>query len=263
MIMKKIPLTVFASITLFLLNIVSLYGQDAQSANQTGHYPKQSWGFIGPLGTYDMASVQRGYMVYRKACASCHTIKYMRYADLQQTGLTLEQIDKLAAMDRMLDGKDAQGLDHYRAATVEDFLPPPYANDMIAKNANVGKLPLDLSRYAMTVGGQADYITAILLGYRKAPESFHFDQPGFYYNIYAAGHQIAMPPPLTKDGIKYTDGVSASIEQQARDVATFLSWTAHPHLVERHRIGIMIFIYGIFVAILIIFVKRKVWSNVK
>ncbi|CAI3935402.1 Cytochrome c1 (CYT1) [Commensalibacter communis] len=233
------------------------YAQDKPAYKQ---YP---WSFTGIFGNYDLSSVQRGYMVYRKACASCHSVQYMRYADLQQMGLTLDQIDKIAKTDQILDGKDASGKDLYRAATLVDYLPAPYSNQLMAKSVNAGKVPLDFSRYGMGMGQQADYIMAILMGYQNPPADFKPDQEGMVYNQYFPGHQIAMRSPLTKDGVKYADGTPATIEQQAKDVTTFLSWTAHPHLIERHRIGIMVMIYVAFIAILTLLVKRKVWSNVK
>lgn len=237
--------------------------------SNTGHaehgqsFPKYSWGFNGIFGGYDLSSVQRGYLVYRKSCASCHSIHNMRYADLQQTGLTLEQIDKVIKTDRMLDGKDAQGQDVYRPVTVKDNFAAPYVNDSAAKFANMGKIPFDFSRYGMTVDGKADYMMAILLGYRNPPEGFRFARSGMSYNLYAKDHQIVMKSPLVQDGVKYTDGTPASVEQQAKDVVTFLSWTAHPHLIERHRIGISVFLYVLFIAVLTVLVKRKVWLNVK
>lgn len=257
-------------IAIGLLALVGFFSFDAHAEDSSkgttekaAAYPAYNWSFSGVLGSYDLSSVQRGYLVYRKSCASCHSIENMRYADLQQMGLSIDQIDKVAKTDQVLDGKDAQGKDRYRPATVVDYLPSPYPNKLVAQSVNIGKMPLDFSRYAMTVDGQADYIMAILLGYTKPPADFKPDQEGIYYNRYFPGHQIAMRPPLTKDGIKYTDGTNTTIEQQAKDVTIFLSWTAHPHLIERHRIGIMALIYVAFIAVLTFIIKRKVWSNVK
>lgn len=244
---------------IILVNVTLLHKIDAK---QSG-YRHYKWSFSGFLGSYDQASVQRGYWVYRKHCASCHAIKEMRYADLQQAGLTLEQIGKIAQQDHLLDGKDAQGQDHYRTATVKDFLVAPYFNEEMAKAANHGKLPVDFSRYMMTKKDGADYVMALLLGYRSPPKDFKFNQQDSYYNLYTPQHQIGMKPPFVKDDIRNHNGTSASVEQQARDVVTFLSWTAHPHLIERHRIGVMIFLYMLFITVLVFLINRKVWSNVK
>ncbi|MDI2113657.1 cytochrome c1 [Commensalibacter nepenthis] len=258
--MMKIVKNIWLLVCMMLmLSSVSMacYAKDKPAYKQ---YP---WSFTGLFGTYDLPSVQRGYLVYRKACASCHSVQYMRYADLQQMGLTLDQIDKIAKTDQVLDGKDASGKDRYRPATVVDYLPAPYSNQLMAKSVNAGKVPLDFSRYGQGLRKQADYIMAILMGYQNPPAGFKPDQEGMVYNRYFPNHQIAMRSPLIKDGVKYPGGTPATIEQQAKDVTTFLSWTAHPHLIERHRIGIMVMIYLAFIAILTLLVKRKVWSNVK
>ncbi|CAK7192722.1 Cytochrome b/c1 [Commensalibacter sp. Nvir] len=224
---------------------------------------KHAWSFKKLWRGYDLASVQRGYMVYRNECASCHSIQFMQYADLQQMGLTLDQINKLAATDQILDGKNALGMDHYRAATVKDFFPRPYPNEAAAKLANFNKNPVDFSRYAQIVTGGEDHIMAILMGYRQPPKNFRTPQAGYYYNLYAVDQQIAMKPPLTNNAVKYFDHSSTSVEQQARDVTTFLSWTSDPHLIQRHRIGIMAGLYTLFVLVLVFLKNRKVWSNVK
>ena len=261
---KKIVLGFFLNILIFITAMMTIWAADKNQLikNHEITIPHYEWSFKGSLGYFDNASVQRGYQVYRQKCASCHSINVMRYADLQQMGLTLEHIDKIAHRDQVMDGKDNQGQDYYRPANVTDYLKKPYFNDNIAKTANNGKIPPDFSRYMMIRKNGADYVMALLLGYKTAPSGFHFDNKASYYNLYAPHHQIGMKPPLTDGDIHYEDGTSATVEQQARDVVIFLNWAAHPHLTERHRMGIMLFLYMIFIVILVFLINRKVWSNV-
>ncbi len=248
---------------LFILIFLIVQAIEITKSKASSSIPHYYWGFTGLFGSYDKAAVQRGYDVYRQSCASCHSIQAMRYADLQQIGLSLEQIDKIAKKDRILDGKNAQGHDNYRPATITDFFVKPYMNDDMAKAANNGQLPIDFSRYMLIRQDAADYGMALLMGYRSFPKNFHFDQNATYYNIYVQHQQIGMKLPLIKDAVHLEDGTVATVEQQARDVITFLSWIAHPHLTERHRIGIMLSLYMIFIITLLYLVNRKVWSNVK
>lgn len=263
--MFRIFRNIFFKLFCFILTISTIQAAEPNASISITRpaLPHYQWNFEKLLGSYDNASVQRGYLVYRQACASCHSINAMRYADLQQAGLTLEQIDKIAQQDRIMDGKDTQGQDHYRPATVTDYFIKPYVNDEMAKAVNNGRIPVDFSRYMMIRNNAANYVMAILSGYRSAPENFQFDQKGSFYNIYALHQQIGMKPPLTNNGVHFEDGTPATVEQQARDVVTFLSWTAHPHLTERHRVGIMLFLYMIFIIILVFLVNCKVWLNVK
>jgi ubiquinol-cytochrome c reductase cytochrome c1 subunit len=54
-----------------------------------------------------------------------------------------------------------------------------------------------------------------------------------HYNPYYPGRQIAMPPPLTDGGVTYADGTMATVDQEARDVVTFLAWAGDRKMEER------------------------------
>ena len=110
------------------------------------------------------------------------------------------------------------------------------------------------------VGG-ADYIFALLSGYQEAPSGKEVGE-GMYYNTYYPGHQIAMPSPLIKDGIEYSDGTQATISQQARDVSAFLAWATEPNLEQRKRMGVMVVLFLIIMTGLIYYSKRKTWSDI-
>ena len=85
---------------------------------------------------------------------------------------------------------------------------------------------------------------------------------GMYYNAYYPGHQIAMPSPLADDGVEYADGTKATIEQQSRDVTTFLTWAAEPNMEERKRTGVMVIVFLLFMVGLTYVTKRAVWKDV-
>ncbi|MGB1547457.1 MAG: cytochrome c1, partial [Alphaproteobacteria bacterium] len=84
---------------------------------------------------------------------------------------------------------------------------------------------------------------------------------GMYYNHTFPGHQIAMPQPLYEDGVEYEDGTPASVEQMAKDVTTFLAWTAEPELEERKSLGIKVLLFVILLTAMLYAVKRRVWSK--
>ena len=54
-----------------------------------------------------------------------------------------------------------------------------------------------------------------------------------YYNAFFPGHNIAMGPPLSADGVEYADKTKATVAQQAKDIVAFLQWAADPYLEER------------------------------
>ena len=47
----------------------------------------------GPLGTWDLQQLQRGYQVYKEVCSACHSLKYVAMRDLAQLGYTEAEIN--------------------------------------------------------------------------------------------------------------------------------------------------------------------------
>jgi cytochrome c1 len=85
---------------------------------------------------------------------------------------------------------------------------------------------------------------------------------GMYYNTYYPGNQIAMPAPLSDDGVEYADGTPATVEQQAADITTFLTWAAEPNLESRKRTGVMVMVFLLIMVGLTYVTKRAVWRDV-
>ncbi|WP_019090549.1 cytochrome c1 [Komagataeibacter europaeus] len=224
--------------------------------------PRQDWSFTGPLGHFDMASVQRGYTVYAQVCSACHGMKSVTYGDLAGLGLKEADINAIAGAHRVPAGVDASGHPATRPANMDDHLLSPYPDTHAAAAANHGVVPPDQSRLAVVHPGGVDRIYAFLTGYGQTPPPGTVVPPGLFYNPYAANGQIAMPPPLYDGAITYPDGTPATVAQQARDVTTFLAWAASPHLVERHRTGVGAAVFLLILLILSICLKRRTWSNV-
>ena len=109
--------------------------------------------------------------------------------------------------------------------------------------------------------GGADYIYSVLTGYSEPPEGFKLDD-GVYYNKYRDGNKIKMSNPLSDDLVSYADGTNATEAQMAKDVTTFLTWAAEPHLETRHKLGFKVMIFLIILSILVYFSMRKLWSRI-
>ena len=77
------------------------------------------------------------------------------------------------------------------------------------------------------------------------------------------GNNIKMAEPLSDDLIEYSDGTTASKEQMAKDVTTFLMWAAEPHLESRHKMGFKAILYLIILTILVYFSMKKIWSRIE
>ena len=120
-----------------------------------------------------------------------------------------------------------------------------------------------MSVLAKARSGGVDYIYSVLLGYEDPPSGVILDE-GVYYNKYMYGNKIKMSRPLN-DGlaVEYSDGTAATEEQMAKDVTTFLMWSAEPHLEARHKMGFKAILYLIILTILVYFSMKKIWSRIE
>jgi ubiquinol-cytochrome c reductase cytochrome c1 subunit len=228
---------------------------------QESPMPNERWSFERLFGTYDLAAAQRGLQVYLNVCSNCHSMQYLHYRDLSGVGLSADQVKAIAAGITVPSGLDDQGNPKDGPATPASQLKSPFANDKAARAANNGALPPDLSLIVNAREGGPNYVYGILTGFAEAPSGFKM-QDGMYYNKMFPGHQIGMPQPLQDGTVEYTDGTGNSLNQEARDVVTFLSWAANPELVERKQIGVRVILFLVFMTGITYAVKRKVWSDV-
>jgi ubiquinol-cytochrome c reductase cytochrome c1 subunit len=248
-----------AILALAALGLISAGAARAQE--EAPPVPHQQWPFEGVFGTYDRAALQRGFQVYKEVCSVCHPVKHLYYRDLEELGYSEDQVKGIAAQAQVTDGPNDQGEMFQRPARPSDPIPGPFANDQAARVANNGALPPDLSLIAKAREGGPDYVYAILTGFKDAPGGFKMN-PNMYYDEYFAGHQIAMPPPLSPDQVKFADGSPSTVPQMAHDVVSFLSWAAEPTLDERHRMGFKVFLFLIVATGVFYAAKRKIWSRV-
>jgi cytochrome c1 len=173
-----------------------------------------------------------------------------------------------------------------RPGRPSDAFVAPFKNAEEAAAANNGRVPPDMSTLAKARSipvssswylfpvdlvtdvftqyqeGGADYIYALLTSYRDPPADKKIAK-GANYNLAFPGHQIAMPQPLEDGTVAYDeDKTPNNLDQEARDVATFLTWASDPHLVARKQLGLWVIIYLIVVAGLLWLAKRTLWRDI-
>ncbi|WP_431283006.1 cytochrome c1 [Humitalea sp. 24SJ18S-53] len=234
----------------------------ARAAGEAIHLPDIRFSFDGLFGTFDRASAQRGAQVYKEVCSSCHALHLLSYRNLRDIGLSEADVVRFAAAFTVTDGPNDEGAMYERPARPSDRFRRPYPNDNAARAANNGALPPDLSVMTKARVGGAAYIHALLTGYRDPPAGMTMME-GMNYNAYFPGHQIAMPNVLNPDQVSYADHTPATVDQMARDTATFLAWAAEPEMEQRKAMGVRMILFLTILAGLTYAVKRKVWSNLK
>ncbi|MCI4665040.1 MAG: cytochrome c1 [Neomegalonema sp.] len=262
-----------------VLSVAALAAGAAPALAAGGDGPKikdVTWSFEGPLGRFDRAQLQRGWQIYAEVCASCHSMKYLRYGDLGRKGgpeFPADQVEAIAATFEVPDvGPDGQAIT--RPAIPTDALASPFPNRKAAE-ATLGAYPPDLSLITkkrtgfhgiltqMFKGtGGAEYVYALLTGYTEAPAGFKVPD-GAHFNPYFKDFAIKMLAPLPEDRVTYQDGTKATTEQMALDITAFLAWAAEPKMEERKRAGLANIIFLSIFAVLLWFSTKKLWKPIK
>jgi len=86
---------------------------------------------------------------------------------------------------------------------------------------------------------------------------------GTHYNPYfMSGVSLKMPKPLSDGQVTYDDGSPQTVDQYARDVASFLAWAAEPHMEDRKKTGFRVLFFLLVFGALVYLVKRRVWAGV-
>lgn len=232
------------------------------AAGSGGLLKQAEWSFSGPLGTFDKASMQRGFQAYREVCSGCHSLDYIAFRNLADLGYNADEIKAIAAEYEVEDGPNDEGEMFMRTAVPADHFPAPYPNENAARAANNGAYPLDLSLIFKARPNGADYLYSLLTSYEEAPADVTVPE-GMYYNAAYSGHLIAMPQPLYGDDVTYADEADSSVDAISRDLVNFLAWTAEPAMETRKRTGVAVLIFLVLLSGLSYGAMRFIWADVK
>ena len=164
-------------------------------------------------------------------------MKLMSYRNLAGIGLTPGQIRALAASKTVPGELNDQGEPTTRPACRPIISPARIRTTRPPAPPITARCRLTIRLIVSAREGGADYIYALMLGYVDPPPGVKVPD-GLYYNKWFPGHQIHMPAPLQADSVTYADGTKATLEQEAHDVATFLTFASNPHMEERKHLGV-------------------------
>ncbi len=239
---------------------LALAAPGAHAAEGGASIESQDWSFGGIFGTFDQASAQRGYQVYKNICSGCHSMDLMAYRYLEGIGLPEDTVKALASTaEKTVINDDGEEVSRPRLPS--DHFPAPFPNEKAARAGNGGALPPDLSLITKARANGPNYVFSLLTGYQEPPPDFNLME-GMYYNTAFDGHQIAMAPPLAEGLVEFSDGTPATVDQMAHDVVTFLAFAAEPHMEDRKRTGLTVVMFLVILSVMLYFVKKKVWSDI-
>lgn len=269
--------------TLLSASLALTVAGGAMAAGGGGHTEDVAFSFEGPFGHYDRDQLQRGLQVYTEKCASCHGLSYVSFRDLEALGYSDEEVRAYAAdFDVSDDGPDAAPGDT-RAALPTDKFPgsqfegaPDLSLMAKARAGFHGPVGLGINQITKGMGGP-EYIYTLLISYEDVPACAEDSDIDGNYNTYFGGGGYAeeckddnggptiggtwfgMPQPLYGDDVEYQDGTEATLEQEAKDVAAFLMWTAEPKLEVRKKSGVVAVVFLTLLTVLLYLTNKKLW----
>jgi ubiquinol-cytochrome c reductase cytochrome c1 subunit len=236
------------------------------------HPLAEKFTFDGPFGQYSKPQLQRGLKVFSEVCSACHSMKlisFRNFADLGYNEAEVKAIAKGWKTETPSINADT-GEPATRPSIASDPIPSPYPNEVAARAANNNALPPDLSLMSKARHNGPAYIYSLLTGYQNQPAELLKEFPdsktpaGLHYNPYFANLNIAMAAPLTSDDqVTYDDGTKATKRQMAKDVASFLAWSAEPKLEARKSTGWAALAFLLIFTILAYLSYRNIWADKK
>ncbi|MBB3982469.1 ubiquinol-cytochrome c reductase cytochrome c1 subunit [Sphingobium fontiphilum] len=229
--------------------------------------------FDGPFGKYDKAQLQRGFQVFKEVCSACHSLKFVAFRDLEALGYNEAEVKAIAKQwaIKTPDVDPKTGEMTGRDPVPADHFPKPFANNVAAAAANNNAIPPDLSLMTKARHHGSAYVYSLLTGYREQPAELLKKFPdaktpeGLHYNPYFANLNLAMAPPLTAEGqVTYGEGQpKPTVDQMAKDVAAFLTWTAEPKLENRRTAGLATIIFLLIATGLAYMSYQNIWADKK
>ncbi|MFC4290880.1 cytochrome c1 [Sphingorhabdus arenilitoris] len=238
----------------------------------------------GMFGKYDRAQLQRGFKVYKEVCAACHSMNLVAFRNFAEIGYNEDEVKAIAkgwpTETPSIDPETGEASS--RPSIPADKIPLVYPNEVAARAANNGALPPDLSLITKARHDGPAYVYSLLTGYQKQPAELKKKFPDvaagsgsdprdpkkapgtLHYNPYFANLNIAMAAPLTGEGqVTYDDGTKATVDQMARDVSSFLTWTAEPKMENRKTAGWAALIFLIIFTGLAFMSYKTIWADKK
>jgi len=213
----------------------------------------------------DYASLQRGAKIYMTTCATCHSLKYVRYKELAR------QIEMVDSSGDILVDVVQDGLMHSGGKITDNILSALSEND---GQKWFGKSPPDLSLVARSRG--VDWLYTYL-------RTFYKDDSKLWGVNNIVFPDVAMPhvllnyqglKGLSESNLHDTNHINLKLIKQGSlnekeydlmvlDLVNFLSYVGEPHQVERKRLGIWVIL---FLSVLLVFsylLKREYWKDIK
>ncbi|KAJ1842433.1 cytochrome c1, partial [Coemansia sp. RSA 2708] len=111
-----------AGLTLYYLE------KNAASANMEAeglHAPDYPFPQKKLFGTFDHASIRRGFQVFKEVCAACHSLDLVHWRNLVDVAYSEDEVRAMAEEFEYTDGPDDSGAMFERPGKLTDPIPRP------------------------------------------------------------------------------------------------------------------------------------------
>lgn len=210
-----------------------------------------------PVNLADQESLQRGARMFVNYCLNCHSASYMRYARLQDIGLSEDQIK-----DNLLFTAEKPG--------------ETMKIGMSKSDAKIwfGAAPPDLSVIARSRG--ADWLYTYLRGFYRddsRPTGWNntvFDKVGMPHVMWSLQGEMA-PRYKKVDGHEVIDRLElvkpgsvtlAEYDAMVGDLVNYLEWMGEPAQVKRKQLGLIVLAFLAFFFIVAFYLKKEFWKDI-
>jgi len=199
-------------------------------------------------------------------------LKFVAFRDLAALGYNEAEVKAIAKQWAIKTPSvdPATGEASSREPVPADHFPKPFANNVAAAAANNNAIPPDLSLMTKARHHGSAYVYSLLTGFQAQPAELLKEFPdaktpeGLHYNPYFPNLNLAMAPPLTAEGqVTYGDGTKPTVDQMAKDVSAFLTWTAEPKLENRRRAGLATILFLLIATGLAYMSYQNIWADKK
>jgi ubiquinol-cytochrome c reductase cytochrome c1 subunit len=213
----------------------------------------------------DYASLQRGAKIYMTTCATCHSLKYVRYKEMARQ---IEMVD--SSGDILVDVVN-DGLMYSGSKITDNILSALSKDD---GEQWFGKSPPDLSLVSRARG--VDWIYTYL-------RTFYQDDTKLWGVNNIVFPDVAMPhvllnyqglKGLSESNLHDSNHINLKLIQQGSlnekefdlmvlDLVNFLSYVGEPHQVARKKLGIWVILFLSILLVLVYLLKREYWKDIK
>lgn len=211
----------------------------------------------------DKLALQRGARDFVNTCMGCHSLKFVRYLQLEKPlGLSAATIKKNLIFNGVKIGDP-----------MVSSMPPKLAEGFF------GKAPPDLTDEVRVRG--TDWLYTYLTGFyldKSRPTGVNnvvfpkVGMPDVVENLQGAQKPVykeITAPDGAKEkvivGLKQVTPGSMTPKQYdkwAKDIVTFLAWTSEPNKLEREHLGVWIVLLMVLFSIVAYFLKKAYWEDV-